>query len=282
MDERRAALFLDFDNVFSTLHDAAGAEVAFAFAEQPARWLEWLSEGGRRFLLRRCYLNPAGYKDNPDGARTYHSAFRWAFQAAGFEVVDCPNLTRLKNAADIRIVLDTMDALAAATRYDEFTLLATDADFVPLLLRLRAADRRTRLLAHPRTGPIVRAVADEFLGLDDFARRLGWGADPRTRTGAPGRPQGDAPFGEGPDILDVVGQIVGEQPVHVPHLGKLVLDRTGHSLRESRWGGTGSLEQMCSTLGLTRIPGPAGGYVARQGGDVAPPVPEADTPVEAP
>jgi hypothetical protein len=104
MTQLRCALFLDFDNLVSGLRDGAGEEVALRFAEAPQDWLGWLAEGeARRFLLRRCYMNPAGAIEHEGGGRSYYSSFRWAFQAAGFEVVDCPRLTRMKNAADLRL-----------------------------------------------------------------------------------------------------------------------------------------------------------------------------------
>ncbi|WP_426958196.1 NYN domain-containing protein [Muricoccus radiodurans] len=253
MESLRAALFLDFDNLVSGLRDGAGEAVALRFAEAPQDWLDWLSEGGRRFLIRRCYMNPAGYIEHDAGGRSYYSTFRWAFQAAGFEVVDCPRLTRLKNAADLRIALDAMDALQAATRYEEFTLLSSDADFVPLLLRLRAADRRTRLVAHPELGAIVRAAADSVIGVDALAARLGWKA-----------PEGG--FAGADTVLDAVRDIVTEAPVHLPQLGALVRGRTGQSLRDSNYGGLGSLEALLEAAGLIRQPGPGGGMVMRGDG----------------
>ena len=253
MTQLRGALFLDFDNLVSGLREGAGEEVALRFAEAPQDWLGWLAEGeARRFLLRRCYMNPAGAIEHEGGGRSYYSSFRWAFQAAGFEVVDCPRLTRMKNAADLRIALDAMDALAAPTRYDEFTLLSSDADFVPLLLRLRAADRRTRLVAHPELGAIVRAAADEVIGLDRLAARLGWAQRFHTEESAP-------------DILVTLRDIMTEAqgPVHLPTLGQMVRQRTGQTLRGSDFGGTGSLEAMLEAAGLLRQDGPGGGYVLR-------------------
>ena len=142
-DTLRAAIFLDFDNVVSGLANGAGPAVAHRFAADPEPWFEWLTrDAPRRVLVRRCYMNPAGYIADEAGQRTYFSTFRRAFQSLGFEVVDCPPLTRMKNGADVRLALDVMDALAAPTRLDEFILMSTDSDFVPLLLRRSAARSR--------------------------------------------------------------------------------------------------------------------------------------------
>ncbi|MBY0336874.1 MAG: NYN domain-containing protein [Acetobacteraceae bacterium] len=259
----RCAIFLDLDNLLSGLRDGAGPEYALRFAENPADWLEPLLAGQpRRALLRRCYMNPAGYLEDHTGNRVRFGEFRHALLAAGFEVVDCPRVTRLKNAADVRITLDVMDAVAAPVRYDEFILLSTDADFVPLLLRLRALDRRTRLVAHPKLGGIVRGAADEVIGLDTVADWLGW-----VPGAADARPDAEDAFGddEAEDVLAVVRDIMAEAqgPVHLPHLGQMVRARTGQTLRGSEFGGHGTLEDMLAALGLLREEGPGGGWVKR-------------------
>jgi uncharacterized LabA/DUF88 family protein len=54
-------------------------------------------------------------------------------------VVDCPPLTqRGKTSADVYMVMDVLDALEHKTEFDEFIILSSDADFTPVLLRLRA------------------------------------------------------------------------------------------------------------------------------------------------
>lgn len=52
-----------------------------------------------------------------------------------------------KNGADIRIAVEVMTALRAETRYDEFVLASSDADFTPLLQVLRAHDRRVTVIS---------------------------------------------------------------------------------------------------------------------------------------
>lgn len=260
MSELRSAIFLDFDNLISGLRDGAGPDVALRFAEQPEAWLKPLLEDRpRRALLRRCYMNPAGALEDGDGQRVRFSEFRWAFMAAGFEVMDCPKFTRLKNAADLRIALDAMEAmLSPLVRYDEFILLSSDSDFVPLLQRLRAADRRTRLVAHPNIGQLVRAAADEVIGLDRLADWLGWQA-PRDRGPAFGAENAA-------DLLAVVREIMleAEAPLHVPHLGQMLRNRTGATLRGSDFAGQGSLDAMLQAAGgFIRREGPGGGHVLR-------------------
>lgn len=161
----RCALFVDFDNVYIGLQrlDPAAAE---AFASAPAHWLTALETGSdadgefsRRFLVRACYLNPSVF-----------SQFRPNFTRAGFSVVDCPSLTQQgKSSADINLVLDAVDALSAQTRYDEFVILSADADFTPLALRCRAADRRVTIITAGPAASAYRAVADTVITADELA-----------------------------------------------------------------------------------------------------------------
>ena len=161
----RCALFVDFDNVYIGLQrlDPRAAE---AFASAPGHWLTALETGSdadgeftRRFLVRACYLNPSVF-----------SQFRPNFTRAGFSVVDCPSLTQQgKSSADINLVLDAVDALSAETRYDEFVILSADADFTPLALRCRAADRRVTIITAGPAASAYRAVADTVVTADELA-----------------------------------------------------------------------------------------------------------------
>lgn len=161
----RCALFVDFDNVYIGLRrlDPVAAE---EFAGSPGRWLTALESGSdadgeftRRFLVRSCYLNPSVF-----------SQFRPNFTRAGFSVVDCPSLTQQgKSSADINLVLDAVDALSGQTRYDEFVIMSADADFTPLALRFRAADRRVTIITASPAASAYRAVADTVITADDLA-----------------------------------------------------------------------------------------------------------------
>ncbi len=169
----RCALFVDFDNVLIGLQQL-DARLAERFATDPGHWLGELATGAdddgaftRRFLVLNCYLNPARFSD-----------FRPHFTRAGFQVVDCPSLTQQgKSSADINLVLDAVDALAAPTRYDEFVILSADADFTPLIQRCRANDRRVTVVTASPAASAYRAVADTVLDATAFVELV-------TQTGA--------------------------------------------------------------------------------------------------
>lgn len=166
----KSALFVDFDNVYSGLR-RLDQDIADRFAQQPMRWIEWLcdtlpppphseSATRRRLLVRRCYLNPQAYQ-----------RFRPAFNRAGFEIVDCPPMTSEgKTSTDIHMVLDIVDLLQHQVHYDEFIVFSADADFTPVLRKLRRWDRRTTVLAIGFPSAAYQASADLLIDQDDFVR----------------------------------------------------------------------------------------------------------------
>lgn len=167
-----SGLFLDFDNVLSGLLKRDPGK-AIRFAEDPGSWLRRLSPEGdssRRWLTLRCYLNPAGSVADParPETRLHFSKFRHHFTDAGFEVVDCPSLALLKNAADIKLVVDVLDVLRSEAHYDEFVIASGDSDMTPLLFRLRAAGKRVTVMSSFEAASVMGAVADRLLGADDL------------------------------------------------------------------------------------------------------------------
>ncbi len=166
----KSALFVDFDNVFSQLRQLQ-PDAAERFARHPSEWIGWLTnslalpepheEGERRRLLvRRCYLNPNWYQ-----------TYRHAFLRAGFEIVDCPPVTSQgKTSTDIHMVLDIIDLLQHETRCDEFVVFSADADFTPVLRKLRRYDRRTTVLAIGFPSAAYQASADLLIDERLFLR----------------------------------------------------------------------------------------------------------------
>lgn len=172
----KSALFVDFDNVYSGLKrlDSAFAET---FAAEPMRWLDWVTgqlqiplepaaSVKRRILVRRCYLNPVMYQ-----------RYRFGFSKAGFEIIDCPPMTTAgKTSTDIHMVLDMVDVLQSDTRYDEFIVFSADADFTPVLRKLRRNDRRTTIFAAGATSAAYDASSDLIIDPDAFiSQALGFG-----------------------------------------------------------------------------------------------------------
>ncbi len=178
-----AALFVDFDNVYLNLlqHDN---EAANEFARNPGRWLRWLETklpspfaaplaAERRILIRRCYLNPLSFGN-----------FRPQFTLSAFEVIDCPPLTaRGKTSTDIHMVMDILDALDHPTYFNQFIILSGDADFTPVMLRIRKQGRYSVALSVGYVSPAYKAACDIVISQEDFiTNALGLGAQEEEKT----------------------------------------------------------------------------------------------------
>ena len=100
-------------------------------------------------------------------------------------MIECPPLEgRERNAADIHMVLDTIDALDHPTGYDEFILMSADADFTPVLLRLRAHNRATVIFANDVTAANYTAIADAMIEEGAFTALLA-GEEPAEEASEP-------------------------------------------------------------------------------------------------
>lgn len=242
----KSALFVDFDNVYSGLRrlDMAYAE---AFASDPLRWLNWVTTQlamplapeapvRRRILVRRCYLNPVMYQ-----------RFRFGFSKAGFEIIDCPPMTSAgKTSTDIHMVLDMVDVLQSPTHYDEFIVFSADADFTPLLRKLRRDDRRTTIFAAGATSASYDASSDLIIDPDAFvSEALGFGDEDNT----PAAP---------PDFEGLLSQAEAliwsvmdksPEPIMLPALTRILATQVP-GLTDSRWAGRGTFTGFLRDLTL--------------------------------
>ncbi len=170
-----SAIFVDYDNIYMSLKRKS-EEAAKRFAKLSQDWLKGIETGSlitatnsvlgtakRRIVMNRCYGNPVPRRNNHDNS-TDMSSFpfiRHHFLRAGCEVVDCPPLTaQLKNSSDIRMVMDVRDYLTHETYFDEFIILSGDADFTPVLQRLRQHARRTVIYCNEYTAQPYTAICD--------------------------------------------------------------------------------------------------------------------------
>jgi uncharacterized LabA/DUF88 family protein len=256
----RTAFFLDFDNVFSGLFKL-DPEVAVQFATEPGVWLKRLgtvlTAEPRRYLILRCYLNPAGWVNHRDAAgeptRLYFSRFRPSFVRAGFDVIDCPRYNATKNAADIRIVVDAVDALADDTRYDEFVIASGDSDMTPLLQRLRRADRRTMIVSPADAAEAFTAIADQLLDSQQLLALV---------QGEPVDLDDDPVFTPDESTDEVYEQFraivtaeyeTADAPLNMAALAYRVRGELGPVVGTSNWFGFGSFARALETLDLPSL-----------------------------
>jgi hypothetical protein len=170
-----SAIFVDYDNIYMSLRRKS-EDAAKRFPKAAAQWLKGLESGRlvtpatpflgaepRRIVSIRCYGNPVPRRNTGDNSTDMNSFpfVRHHFLRAGCEVIDCPPLTsHHKNAADIRMVMDLRDYLTHETYFDEFVILSGDADFTPVLHRLRQHARRTVIYSNDHTASAYSAICD--------------------------------------------------------------------------------------------------------------------------
>jgi hypothetical protein len=168
-------LFVDYDNIYLSLK-RKNEDAAKRFAKDSGVWLQGIMSGElitstnpyalageRRIAMNRCYGNPVPRRNAHDNSTDMNSFpfIRHHFLRSGFEVIDCPPLTaQLKNSADIRIVMDIRDILNHDTFFDEFIIMSGDADFTPVMHRLRAHNRRAVVFANDHTAQPYTAISD--------------------------------------------------------------------------------------------------------------------------
>ncbi|MBM7075546.1 NYN domain-containing protein [Micromonospora humida] len=257
---RRAALFVDFENVYIGLRNSS-PDAAAAFATDPGRWVRWMEQDlgpfrvdddeVPRMLLRRiCYLEPS-----------HSGKFRSYFTRAGFRVVDCPSLTSMgKNSADIHMVLDILDTLTHPTRFDDFVVLSTDADFTPVFMRLREHDRTSAMLVSGPTAAALQSVCDfaipdimfieEALGLSPSHAEVEQVRtpvpQPRATTAALANHHSDSVRNR---IEATVRQLVAQSttPVDLASAAHYVRKALGREAT-TNWAGAGGFKQFVATI----------------------------------
>lgn len=267
----RSVLFVDFDNTYLGLQ-TLDARAAGVFAAHPERWVAWLEQGrdtagatGRRFLAKNVYLNPVAFADQ-----------RAMFVRAGFRVVDCPPLTtRGKNSADMYMVLDIVDALVHAVRYDDFVLVSADADFTPVLHRIRAMDRRITVVTGGPAATAYRVVADVCVPAEDLAEISANGTDAGEPTvavaaGAPGLAPAPAStdIATLPAVVAAITELVttADKPVPAAAVAQRALDIEPR-IKDLGWAGYGSFQSFVARYvpGLEYLPGPQQNFVVDPG-----------------
>ncbi len=208
VDEVLSALYVDFDNIYSRLLEQ-DANIAKAFATNPARWMRWIEghalrmmygDGVRRRILKRCCYMSA----------EYYNEYKSAFARAAFQVYDCPPVCgHRKSTADVQLVVDCMDALYHTTRYDEFIILSGDADYTPFLLRCQESARRSLILSMGYTSPAYAAVCTWRIREDWFITQA---LEDETADDAEGGPSGRESSGRDPSGKDQADGNVNSSP----------------------------------------------------------------------
>lgn len=124
-DSAQVAVFIDYDNIEISVTDTLGKDA-------DVEWNKILEAASRvgRVVLRRAYADWAVY---PDRQRE--------LLGLGIDLVHVSS-KRGKNAADIRIVIDSLEMLYGdQSKFSHVLLVSGDGDFTELVHRLRSAGK---------------------------------------------------------------------------------------------------------------------------------------------
>jgi NYN domain len=259
-----SAVFVDYDNIYLSLKRKS-EEAAKRFARDAHVWLREIesgrlitgthdsfSEAHRRIVMNRCYGNPVPRRNAHDNSTDMNSFpfVRHHFLRAGFEVVDCPPLTaQLKNSSDIRMVMDVRDYLTHETYFDEFIILSGDADFTPVLHRLRAHARRTVIYANDHTAAPYTAISDGEVRESDLIALILNGevpADEDAEGTGPPTPAAKIDAARRAIVSEIVADVRASP---APMLLEALADRTVRVLGHEKtiatgWAGAGSFREL--------------------------------------
>ncbi|MSO23258.1 MAG: NYN domain-containing protein [Acidobacteria bacterium] len=153
-DEKRIAVFIDFENVALGVRESKYGNFNIDLV------LKRLVEKGK-IMVKRAYSDWHRYTE-----------FKRAFHQASIELIDVPQ-TRYsgKNSADIRMVVDALDLSYQKEHIDTFVLVSGDSDFSPLVSKLRENGRYViGMGVRQSSSDLLINNCDEFIFYEDLVR----------------------------------------------------------------------------------------------------------------
>ena len=153
-DEKKIALFLDFENLALGVRDAKYEQFEIGLI------LDRLLEKGK-VLVKRAY-----------GNWIRHKQYRRALHEAAIELIEIPERRYSgKNSADIRLVVDAMDLCYGKDHVDTFVIASGDSDFSPLVSKLRENGKLVLGVGVKNsTSQLLVDNCDEFIFYEDLVR----------------------------------------------------------------------------------------------------------------
>ncbi len=153
-EERRLALFIDFENIALGVRDAKYKSFEIQLV------LERLVEKGK-IMVKRAYADWGRYLD-----------YKRPFHEAAIELIDIPRSHYSgKNSADIRMVVDAMDLSHEKAHIDTFVIVSGDSDFSPLVSKLRENNKYViGMGVKNSSSELLVDNCDEFIYYEDLVR----------------------------------------------------------------------------------------------------------------
>lgn len=154
MNERKIALFIDFENIAIGVHDAKYKKFDVGLL------LERLLEKGK-IVVKRAYCD---WDKFPDYKRELHEA--------AIELIEIPaRMYSGKNSADIRMAVDAMDMAWSKDHIDLFVIASGDSDFSPLVSKLKENDKYViGVGVKNSSSDLLIDNCDEFIFYEDLVR----------------------------------------------------------------------------------------------------------------
>lgn len=212
-EEKRLALFIDFENIAIGIREAKHKSFEIALI------LERLVEKGK-IMFKRAYADWGRYNE-----------YKRPFHEAAIELVDIPqHRISGKNSADVRMVVDALDLCYTRAHIDTFVLVSGDSDFSPLVSKLRENNRYViGVGVKNSSSELLVDNCDEFIYYEDLIRTA------KKAVPAPNLPEKLAEaFGLLTDALDAM-QREGHE-VFWSSLVKQTIMRKKPSFNESYYG----------------------------------------------
>jgi len=153
-DERKQALFIDFENIALGLRDSKHKSFDVNLV------LKRLVEKGK-IMVKRAYADWERYVE-----------YKRPFHEAAIELIDIPQKKYSgKNSADIRLVVDAMDLAHGKEHLDTFVIVSGDSDFSPLVSKLRENDKYViGMGVKNSSSDLLVDNCDEFIYYEDLLR----------------------------------------------------------------------------------------------------------------
>ncbi len=153
-DERKQALFIDFENIALGLRDSKHKSFDITLV------MKRLVEKGK-IMVKRAYADWERYVE-----------YKRPFHEAAIELIDIPQKKYSgKNSADIRLVVDAMDLAHGKEHLDTFVIVSGDSDFSPLVSKLRENDKYViGMGVKNSSSELLVDNCDEFIYYEDLIR----------------------------------------------------------------------------------------------------------------
>ncbi|MEW6757977.1 MAG: NYN domain-containing protein, partial [Acidobacteriota bacterium] len=139
----RIALFIDFDNGQLDIN-----RILYALREKGI------------IILKKAYGDWAKF-----------TQFRKVLAENGVDLVERPTIHAGgdKNGADIQLAVDALDACLTNAHIDVFAIVSGDSDFLPLISRLQAYNKKVVIIGMRKTtSSVVMRNCNEYLAYDNI------------------------------------------------------------------------------------------------------------------